>query len=317
LLKTLAGMAVMMGPMAPSAEITLMPNRGNGITLLQNSHGQIGNNILNTAIVTVPISATTSFVTGLIPSFGGYEVQQSNMMTTLTHNLLYDFSDPGSYTKYQGRSYTLLVCDEMGLHKDLKPLQLLRSNLRAVEGIPLREICTANPGGPQHGYIHHNFIARQLPWHPFLGIDGQQWVVCPSVLTDNPHLDHDDYVKRLKAACGNDEDLLRAWLNGDWNINRGAFFAGSIDETKQMLRETWPYPVTKEWRSYIAMDWGSSAPSVVYFCLKAPGDIGGFPRNSLILVDEIATHQPNDLTAGLNWPPSKLIEYIKENVGKD
>jgi hypothetical protein len=85
------------GPMAPSAEITLMPNRGNGITLLQNSKGEIGNNILNTAVVTVPISATTSFVTGLIPSFGGYEVQQSNMMTTLTHNLLYDFSDPGSY----------------------------------------------------------------------------------------------------------------------------------------------------------------------------------------------------------------------------
>jgi len=33
----------------------------------------------------------------LIPSFGGYEVQQSNQMSTLTHNLLYDFSDPGSY----------------------------------------------------------------------------------------------------------------------------------------------------------------------------------------------------------------------------
>ena len=85
------------GPMAPSAEITLMPNRGNGITLLQNEHGDIGNNILNTAVVNVPVTATTTFVAGLIPSFGGYEVQQSNQMLTLTHNLLYDFSDPGSY----------------------------------------------------------------------------------------------------------------------------------------------------------------------------------------------------------------------------
>ncbi|MFL9870003.1 DUF3138 family protein, partial [Paraburkholderia fungorum] len=85
------------GPMAPSAEITLMPNRGNGITLLQNEHGNIGNNILNTAVVTVPVTATTTFVAGLMPSFGGYEVQQSNQMLTLTHNLLYDFSDPGSY----------------------------------------------------------------------------------------------------------------------------------------------------------------------------------------------------------------------------
>jgi hypothetical protein len=93
------------GPMAPSAEVTLMPNRGNGITLLQNSHGEIGNNILNTAVVNVPLSATTTFVTGLIPSFGGYEVQQSNQMLTLTHNLLYDFSDPGSYIGI-GANYT-------------------------------------------------------------------------------------------------------------------------------------------------------------------------------------------------------------------
>ncbi|HWT35074.1 MAG TPA: DUF3138 family protein [Paraburkholderia sp.] len=93
------------GPMAPSAEITLMPNRGNGITLLQNSHGEIGNNILNTAVVNVPLTGSTTFVAGLIPSFGGYEVQQSNQMLTLTHNLLYDFSDPGSYVGV-GANYT-------------------------------------------------------------------------------------------------------------------------------------------------------------------------------------------------------------------
>ncbi|WP_431820705.1 DUF3138 family protein [Burkholderia sp. F1] len=93
------------GPMAPSAEITLMPNRGNGITLLSNSRGNIGNNILNTAVVNVPISASTTLVAGLIPSFGGYEVQQSNQMLTLTHNLLYDFSDPGSYIG-AGANYT-------------------------------------------------------------------------------------------------------------------------------------------------------------------------------------------------------------------
>ncbi|WP_322106601.1 DUF3138 family protein [Paraburkholderia sp. J41] len=93
------------GPMAPSAEITLMPNRGNGITLLQDSHGNIGNNILNTAVITIPVTSTSTFVAGLMSSFGGYEVQQSNQMLTLTHNLLYDFSDPGSYVGV-GWNYT-------------------------------------------------------------------------------------------------------------------------------------------------------------------------------------------------------------------
>ncbi|OXC79780.1 Uncharacterized protein in putrescine utilization cluster [Caballeronia sordidicola] len=93
------------GPMAPSAEITLMPNRGNGITLLQTEHGELGDNILNTVVVTVPVTPTTTFVAGLMPSFGGYELQQSNQTLTLTHNLLYDFSDPGSYVGI-GVNYT-------------------------------------------------------------------------------------------------------------------------------------------------------------------------------------------------------------------
>jgi len=85
------------GPMAPSAEITLMPNRGNGITLLQNSNGSTAADIINTAVVTVPVTGATTLVAGLIPSFGGYDAQQSNQINTITHNLLYDFSDPGSY----------------------------------------------------------------------------------------------------------------------------------------------------------------------------------------------------------------------------
>jgi hypothetical protein len=85
------------GPTAPSAEITIMPNRGNGETLLTNNNGTTGNNIINTAVINFPLSDSTALMAGLMPSFGGYEVQQSNQMETLTHNLMYDFSDPGSY----------------------------------------------------------------------------------------------------------------------------------------------------------------------------------------------------------------------------
>lgn len=82
------------GPMAPSAEISILPNRGSGNTLLD---GGGTNNIINTAMINFPVSDTTQLVAGLMNSFGGYEVQQSNQMNTITHGLLYDFSDPGSY----------------------------------------------------------------------------------------------------------------------------------------------------------------------------------------------------------------------------
>ncbi len=86
------------GSLAPSAEISIMPNRGNGATLLATDDGSNSfMNIINTAVITMPIDTSYTFVAGLMSSFGGYEVQQSNLMPTLTHNLLYDFSDPGSY----------------------------------------------------------------------------------------------------------------------------------------------------------------------------------------------------------------------------
>ncbi|CAD6556443.1 hypothetical protein LMG27952_06108 [Paraburkholderia hiiakae] len=83
------------GPTAPSVEVSLMPNRGAGIFMM-NEHGDSGFNILNTAFATVPLTSKTAVVAGLMPGLSGYEYQQSNLMLTLTHNLLYDFSDPGS-----------------------------------------------------------------------------------------------------------------------------------------------------------------------------------------------------------------------------
>lgn len=218
---------------------------------------------------------------------------------------------PDAYKRYQGRSFTLLVVDEFGLFRDPRRVALLKSNLRAPDGIPLREVRSANPGGTLHAFIHLRFVAQAPAWHPF-ELDGETWVVCPSTLVDNPHLDHDDYTRRLRAACGNDEELLRAWLTGDWAIARGAYFAGSLDSAVHMLPVAWPYPVTKAFRPFLSLDWGSSAPSVAYVCLRAPGDIGPFPKDSLILLDELATVHHNDPNVGLGWPPGKLAEAIHE-----
>ena len=33
------------------------------------------------------------------------------------------------------------------------------------------------------------------------------------------------YRKQLEASCPSDPELLRAWLEGDWAVARGAYFA--------------------------------------------------------------------------------------------
>jgi len=83
------------GPLAPTAEIVIQPNRGTGGSLLTNENGGFGNNIFTQADVTVPLNSVNTFEAGLMPALAGYEAQSSNQMLMLTHNLLYDFSAPG------------------------------------------------------------------------------------------------------------------------------------------------------------------------------------------------------------------------------
>lgn len=216
---------------------------------------------------------------------------------------------PKAFTKFQGRETTLLVVEEFCSFGDRRWVELLKSNLRGPEGVPLRVVATANPGGPLHAHIRQTYITAARPWHPFT-VDGETWVHAPSTLVDNPHLAAEDYERRLRAACGQDEALARAWIEGDWNIDRGAYFGPDLDERVHMLGDdlaryaaSWP-------NKFLAMDWGSAAPAVVYVCARSP-EAPGFPRGSLVLCDELATNDPADLSTGLRWPPSKLAEAIR------
>lgn len=218
------------------------------------------------------------------------------------------------YVKYQGKSYTLLVVDEYGEISNPRWVTLLMSNLRGPKNIPIRTVWAANPGGAQHGFLHYEFIARSEPWEPFER-NGATWVCCPSTLADNPHLNHEAYEQALKDACGNDEELLKAWLSGDWNIARGAYFAGALDERiHKLAAQTFaPIKLGSIWQPYLAMDWGSGAPCITYLIGESPG-VDGFPKGSLLLLDELGVFDENDASynTGLNWPPSKLADAQRE-----
>ena len=222
---------------------------------------------------------------------------------------------PSDVNKYQGREVTMLIIDEAGLLREWKWMQMVKSNLRAAPGIPLSTVMTANPGGAQHAHLHKAYISSALPWTKF-EIDGEPWVTCLSTLQDNPHIDQQDYKRKLAAACGADKDLLRAWETGDWNINRGAFFAGVIDEKVHMLGRDFPFDITRRWLPRLAMDWGQSAPCVTLFGGTCPGDVRGITRGTVVIFDEISTHASDDLNRGEEWPPGKVAEAILEKCAE-
>jgi hypothetical protein len=219
-----------------------------------------------------------------------------------------------SYPRYQGREFSLLVADEVGTFTTMKWVDRLRSNLR-VPGVPPRVVLLSNPGGPLHSVLHKRYVSGRVPWRPFAADDGDQWVSCPSVYTDNPHLDHERYRRQIAASVGNDRALAEAWLKGSWDSISGAFFSDVLSPDLWFDDDDWR-PTGPGWSTSVALDWGWSAPSVALLAARAgaSGLVGPsgrvIPVGSYVVIDELATADPTDPNTGLQWPPQMLAEEI-------
>lgn len=221
------------------------------------------------------------------------------------------------YAKYQGRSFTLLLIDEAGQWPTPDLLDKLRSNLRGPRDLPIRCVIAANPGDVGHQWCAKRYVFKAAPWTPFTDeASGRMFIYAPSTFVDNPFIDKTQYRKQLEASCPSDPDLFRAWCDGSWTIARGAFFASVLDESRNAV-PTWeaiPTHHGERWETYLAHDFGSSAPSVTYVVCKSPGAEGPdgrfYPRGSLVLADELATNEPGNLSKGLGWTVPILAESI-------
>jgi hypothetical protein len=72
--------------------LTLVPKRGTGDVIGDNS-------IVQEASVSVPLgNLQTRLIAGQVPDWSGYEYQQATLNKLITHNLLYDFTLPTTYT---------------------------------------------------------------------------------------------------------------------------------------------------------------------------------------------------------------------------
>jgi hypothetical protein len=226
------------------------------------------------------------------------------------------------FAKYQGKSYSLIVVDEAGQYPDPAPIDLLRSCLRAAQPMRPRMVLSANPGGPGHGWLVRRHVFQSAPWVVYSEEKtGRRFINCPSLFTDNPHLDRDEYGRQLDAACATDPELLKAWKAGDWTVARGAFFSAVLDQDR-VLVEPWKpgsFPLAEAkregWSLYLAHDYGASAPSVTYVCAESPGMAGPvdrwYSRGSIVLLDELATNEPGSLERGMGYTVPVLAERIK------
>lgn len=106
-------------------------------------------------------------------------------------------------------------------------------------------------------WVKRYFIDPDPPFTPITDAAGSKRVFIPATIYDNKHLIEADpkYLLRLESIT--DDNLRRAWLNGDWNVVAGAFFGDVWSPDRNVIR---PFAVPKSWYCFRSFDRGSSHP---------------------------------------------------------
>jgi hypothetical protein len=183
--------------------------------------------------------------------------------------------------EYQGHNYTRVYIEEVTNFASPSPINKLRATLRSSVGVPVGMRLTGNPGGPGHNWVKARYIDPDPNGYKIIAeeceveIDGElrtvrlERVFIPSKLGDNMLLLRNDptYVLRLRQSGS--EALVKAWLEGNWDIVDGAYF--QIDEALHVKDRSYiryAPPQTVRFRSF---DWGSARPFSVGWWAIADG----------------------------------------------
>lgn len=207
---------------------------------------------------------------------------------------------------YQGHGYTRVYVEEIGNFPDPAPIKKLMATLRNAKGVPVGFRATGNPGGPGHQWVKARYIdpapnGYQIIVDPETGLER---VFIPAKVSDNKILMDSDpgYVSRLKASGS--AALVKAWLDGDWDVIEGAFF-DAWNSSRHVIR---PIALPNTWKRFRAMDWGYAKPFSVGWYAISDGELAQFPRGALIKYREwYGKKEPN---VGLRLDAEELAAGI-------
>jgi len=195
--------------------------------------------------------------------------------------------------KYQGTEIHLLLPDEL-THFTESQYRFLRGRVRLgglkvpaqYQGQFPRILAGSNPGGVGHGWVKAAFVDNAAPFaiREMESDEGgmlRQFI--PARLADNPTLIENDpnYRQRLEGL-GNPA-LVRAMLDGDWDIVAGGMLDDLWRRDKHVIK---PFEIPASWYIDRSFDWGSSKPFSVGWWAESDG-----------------TTAPN----GKNYPPGTLF----------
>ncbi len=205
---------------------------------------------------------------------------------------------------YQGHSYTRIYVEEAGNFPSQAPIMKLMATLRSGHGVPCGMRLTGNPGGPGHQWVKARYVdPAPLGWKVIRSTFGEgltrDRVYIPARVSDNPTLPR-DYQAGLHMSGS--PALVKAWLEGDWNVVAGAFFPEfnpSHILPASHLPDAWP--------RFRSGDWGSARPFSFGWWAISDGSLPHLPRGALVRYRE---------WYGWNGNPNEGLKLTAEEVGR-
>ncbi len=203
---------------------------------------------------------------------------------------------------YQGHSYTRIYVEEAGNFPSQAPIMKLMATLRSGHGVPCGMRLTGNPGGPGHQWVKARYVdPAPLGWKVITSTFGEgltrDRVYIPARVSDNPTLPR-DYQAGLHMSGS--PQLVKAWLEGDWNVVAGAFFP-EFGPAHILPVSALP----SEWPRFRSGDWGSARPFSFGWWAIADGS-NDLPRGALVRYRE---------WYGWNGNPNEGLKLTAEEVG--
>ena len=229
-----------------------------------------------------------------------------------------------SVIKYQGPEINVLMIDEL-THFSEAIYRYLRGRVRLgglaipekFQGMFPRIIAGSNPGGIGHNWVRATFVNAAPPMEIVRQNKAEGGMLrqfIPARLSDNPTLTENDpdYLDRLEGL--GDASLVKAMLDGDWNIVSG----GALDDVWSERVTVPRFKVPASWRIDRSFDWGSTHPFSVLWWGESDGTEATLPngqkfcppRGTLVLMHEwYGAKGPN---VGMKMSPRDVAKGINE-----
>ena len=189
--------------------------------------------------------------------------QQDNAFTWKNGSrVMMGYCDSASdLTRYQGIEYDVIFLDEATQWPE-DWYQVLTACLRGVNDNPKRFYLTCNPGGVGHAWVKRLFIDREYREEE----NPEDYEFIQAKVYDNKALQEKDpgYLRSLQALP---EKLRRGWLEGDWDLFDGQYFA----EFRRERHVVKPFAIPDSWRRYVTIDYGMDMLAAYWVAVDAEG----------------------------------------------